>query len=80
MLDILQKLPQINMRQNIFFNSLVGDNIFSLNFITNASSLQFNPVFTTNSGVLTWDLGDTSTNVSSNSPVKNYATVGNKII
>ena len=52
---------------------------YIISFTTNASTLTFDPVFTTSSGTLTWDLGDGSI-VSSNSFAHTYTSAGNKTV
>lgn len=51
-----------------------------LSFITEASTNTFDPNFTLSSGVLEWDLGDSSTSVNSNDFSHTYTSSGNKTV
>jgi uncharacterized protein (TIGR02145 family) len=51
-----------------------------LEFITDAYASPFDPTFTTSSGILNWNLGDTSTSINSNNFNHTYTTTGNKTV
>jgi len=64
--------------RKLFLGKFIEAPLFS--FITDASVTTFAPEIGVSAGILRWDLGDASSNVSSNKISHTYASTGNKIV
>ena len=78
-------LTQIYNDASLTFTYLINCNEVSvgtkiLEFITNASTSAFDPTFDVSSGILNWNLGDSSTSVNANAFSHTYDSSGNKTV